>query len=381
MTSIFSPLTLRSVTFPNRLVVTPMCQYSAKGGVATDYHLVHLGRFALGGFGTVIVEATAVVPEGRITYADLGLWSDDQVAPLARIVDLLHTQGAVAGIQLAHAGRKAASPVPWRKGFDETEEEKPLVGYEDWRPVAPSAVSHAPDSPDYKVPHALTAPELDALRDAFVAAARRAEAAGFDIVEVHSAHGYLLHQFLSPIANQREDEWGGNLENRMRFPLSVAKAVREAWPAHKPMFVRISAQDGLAGGWTVEDSVAYARALKEVGADLIDCSSGGFTGGQFAVGPAYQVPLARRVREGSGLPTMAVGLVTGAREAEAVVAEGSADLVALGRAALDDPNWPLHAQHELAASEDAYARWPLPSGYAVRNMDRALQRRGFVKAG
>ncbi|EYD75969.1 NADH:flavin oxidoreductase/NADH oxidase [Rubellimicrobium mesophilum DSM 19309] len=381
MSLLFSPISLRGLTVSNRLVVTPMCQYSASGGLATDYHLVHLGRFALGGFGTVIVEATAVTPEGRITYADLGLWSDDQTAPLARIVDVLHAQGAAAGIQLAHAGRKAASPVPWREGFDETEEEKPLVGFEDWRPVSPSAVSHAPESPDYKVPHALTAPELSALRDAFVAAARRAETAGFDLVEVHSAHGYLLHQFLSPVANKREDEWGGSLENRMRFPLSVAKAVREAWPAHKPMFVRISAQDGIPGGWTLEDSVAYARALKEIGADLIDCSSGGFAGGQFALGPSYQVPLAHGVREGAVLPTMAVGLVTNAGEAEAVVAEGSADLVALGRAALDDPNWPLHARHELATREDAYADWPLPSGYAVRNMDRALHRRGFAKAG
>ena len=381
MSQLFSPIAFRDLTLSNRLVVAPMCQYSARGGLANDYHLAHLGRFALGGFGTVIVEATAVVPEGRITYADLGLWSDEHIAPLARIVDLLHAQGTVAGIQLAHAGRKAASPIPWRKGFDETEDEKPRVSFEDWLPVGPSAVSHAPDSPDYKVPHALTAPEMDALRDAFAAAARRAETAGFDLVEVHSAHGYLLHQFLSPVANRREDEFGGSLENRMRFPLSVARAVREAWPAGKPMFVRISAQDGIAGGWSLEDSVAYARALRDLGADLIHCSSGGFAGGQFATGPSYQVPYARRVREGAGLPTMAVGLVTAAEEAEAVLREGSADLVALGRAALDDPNWPLHARHALGAGDDPYAQWPLPSGYAVRNMDRSLARRGFARAG
>jgi 2,4-dienoyl-CoA reductase-like NADH-dependent reductase (Old Yellow Enzyme family) len=356
-----------------------MCQYSAKGGMASDYHFAHLARFGLGGFGAVIVEATAVTPEGRISYADLGLWSDDHIPPLARIVHFLRSQGAASGIQIGHAGRKASSAVWWRGRFDETEDEKPLIGFEDWPTVGPSAIPHASNSSEYKVPHALTPLEMDDIRAAFVAATQRAERAGFDLVEVHSAHGYQLHQFLSPIANQREDEFGGSLENRMRFPLSVVKAVREAWHPEKPMFVRISAQDGIEGGWTVDESIIYARALKDIGADLIDCSSGGFEGGKFSVGPGYQVALARAVREGARLPTMAVGLITTPDEAEAIVREGHADLVALGRTALDDPNWPLHARLHLAGTGDHYADWPRQAGFVVRQKDRALGLRGFAK--
>jgi 2,4-dienoyl-CoA reductase-like NADH-dependent reductase (Old Yellow Enzyme family) len=376
---LLSPLTFRGLTLKNRIVLSPMCQYSAKGGLANDYHFAHLARFGLGGFGAVIVEATAVTPEGRISYGDLGLWSDDHIPPLARIVSVLRSQGAAAGIQIGHAGRKASSAVWWRNGFDETEDEKPRVGFEDWPTVGPSAIAHAPNAAEYKVPHALSVAEMDDIRAAFVAATLRANRAGFDLVEVHSAHGYLLHQFLSPLANQRDDAFGGSLENRMRFPLSVARAMREAWPAEKPLFVRISATDGVDGGWTVADSIIYARALKDLGADLIDCSSGGFGGGHFPVGPGYQVPLARMLREGAGLPTMAVGLITTSAEAEAIVQNGDADLVALGRAALDNPNWPLHARLDLGGTDDPYADWPRQAGFVVRHKDRALNLRGFAR--
>ncbi|WP_246082412.1 NADH:flavin oxidoreductase/NADH oxidase [Rubellimicrobium rubrum] len=380
MSLLFSPASFRGLTFKNRLVVAPMCQYSAKGGVANDYHFAHLARFALGGFGAVIVEATAVTPEGRISYADLGLWTDEQIAPLARIVDFLRTQGTASGVQLAHAGRKASTPVWWRGRFDETEEEKPLVGFEDWPVVGPSPIPQVAGSTEFKVPRALTVEEMDDIREAFVAAAQRAQQAGFDFVEVHSAHGYLLHQFLSPVANSREDEFGGSRENRMRFPLSVVRAVREVWPAEKPLFVRISAQDGIEGGWTVADSVAYGAALKDLGADLIDVSSGGFAGARIPVGPGYQVPLSRAVRGDAGVPTMAVGLITQAQDAEAIIADGDADLVALGRMALDDPNWPVHARLELDSTEDAYAVWPKQSGFVVRNKDQALRERVYTEA-
>jgi 2,4-dienoyl-CoA reductase-like NADH-dependent reductase (Old Yellow Enzyme family) len=376
MTQLFSPLPLRQLTLKNRLVVAPMCQYSAKHGVANDYHLAHYGRFALGGFGLVIVEATAVVPEGRITYADLGLWDDAQIAPLKRVVDLVHASGAAAGIQLAHAGRKAAATVPWRGAFNETDAEKAALGFETWTPVAPSAVPHTPNSPVFQTPHALTVAEIAALKDAFVAATHRAEAAGFDVVEVHGAHGYLLNQFLSPLANKRTDQYGGSLENRMRFPLEVVAAVRAAWPAEKPVLVRLSVTDSHPEGWTTEDSVVLAKELKTLGVDLIDCSSGGFDGAVNTPKALYQVALARAVRDGAGIPTAAVGLITRAEEAAAIVDGGDADLVALAREALDDPNWPLHARAALGGTD--YADWPQQSGYAIRNKDRALGLRGFA---
>jgi 2,4-dienoyl-CoA reductase-like NADH-dependent reductase (Old Yellow Enzyme family) len=375
MTQLFTPLDLRALTLKNRLVVAPMCQYSARRGVAQDYHLVHYGRFALGGFGLVLVEATAVVPEGRISYADLGLWDDAQIAPLARIAGLLKANGASAGIQLAHAGRKASATVPWRGGFTETEAEKPEIGFETWVPVAPSAEPHAPDSPVFQVPHALTTAEIAGLVDAFAAAARRAEAAGFDVVEVHGAHGYLINQFLSPLANKRTDRYGGGRDNRMRFALEVVRAVRAVWPAQKPLLLRLSVTDSHPDGWTVADSIALVTAMKEIGVDAIDCSSGGFDGAVNAPGPLYQVALARAVREGADVPTAAVGLITRAVEAEAIVADGDADLVALAREALDDPNWPLHARASLVGTD--YSDWPKQSGYAIRNKDRALGLRGF----
>jgi 2,4-dienoyl-CoA reductase-like NADH-dependent reductase (Old Yellow Enzyme family) len=378
MSHLFSPFTLRSVTFKNRTVVSPMCQYSAKHGLANDWHFVHLGRFALGGFALVILEATGVVPEGRISYGDLGLWDDGQIAPLKRIVDFLHSQGSTAGIQLGHAGRKASTPIWWRGGFTETEAEKAEFGYEDWTPVAPSAIRHSETNPDYKLPIALDRAGMDRIRNGFADAARRAHAAGFDVVEIHGAHGYLLDQFLSPLANRRTDEYGGSRDNRMRFPLEVVEAVRAAWPAEKPLFIRISTSDNHPEGWQVEDSIVFAKECRARGVDLIDCSSGGFEGASIKLAPLYQVPFARAVREGAEMPTMAIGLISEPKDAEAILANGEADLVAFARAALEDPNWPAHARHVVGGEGDAYALWPKQEANRIRDKDRALRLREFA---
>src|SRR5215210_6820958 len=295
---LLSPLTLRGVTLPNRLVVAPMCQYSVTDGLVSDYHLVHLGRFALGGFGTVLVEATGVTPEGRISHGDVGLWDDGQIPGLARIVDVLHAEGAVAGIQLAHAGSKASSLRPWDGGGAVTTENT-RPGEQPWQTVSASEVAPAPG---YPVPHALTADELAGVREAFVAATRRALTAGFDLIEVHAAHGYLLNQFLSPLTNRRTDGYGGSLEGRMRFPLEVVEAVRAAWPEDKPLFVRISAVDGSRAGLTIEDAVVFARELRARGVDVVDVSGGGLGGGwQHPIGYGYQVPFASQIRADAGI--------------------------------------------------------------------------------
>lgn len=378
MSELFSPFTLRDVTFKNRTVIAPMCQYSAQHGLANDWHLVHLGRFALGGFGLIILEATGVVPEGRISYGDLGLWTDAQIPGLRRIVDFLHSQGAKAGIQLGHAGRKASSPIWWRGGFNETEAEKLEYGYEDWTPVAPSALRHTETNPDYKLPIALDRAGMDRIRDGFASATRRAHEAGFDVVEVHGAHGYLLNQFLSPLANKRNDEYGGSRENRMRFPLEIIEAVRAVWPADKPLMLRISASDNHPEGWQVEDSVALAKEAKARGVDLIDCSSGGFEGAAIKLGPLYQVPFAKAVRDGAEIPTMAVGLISEAADAEAIVATGEADMVAFARGALEDPNWAVHARHLLGGTDAPYSWWPKQAANRVREKDRSLHLREFA---
>lgn len=372
MSQLFSPYTLRGLTLRNRTVVSPMCQYMAVHGLANDWHLVHLGRFATGGFGLVIVEATGVNPEARISYGDLGLWDDAQIAPLTRIVDFLHAHGAAAGIQLAHAGRKAATPIAWRNGFDETEAEKIAAGYETWVPVAPSALPHStrPGTP-FQVPTALDDAGIAHVIESFATAARRADTAGFDLVEIHAAHGYLLNQFLSPLANQRTDRYGGSRENRMRLPLEVVRAVRAVWPEGKPLSVRISSVDGSPGGWTIDDSLAFAAELKALGVDVIDCSSGGFEGYGIKPAAGYQVPYAAAVRA-AGIPTMAVGLIDDPQDAEAILAGGRADLIALARGALDDPNWPLHARHALEGG--AYDLWPVQARDRMRDRDRALGR-------
>ena len=339
MSLLFSPLTLRGVTFRNRVFVSPMCQYSAADGVPQTWHLVHLGGRAVGGAGLVLAEATAVSPEGRISPGDTGLWNGDQARAFAPIASFIKDQGSVPGVQLAHAGRKASCAPPWEGGC-------PIApGGVGWRPVAPSAVPFDDASP---TPGALGKGDVEALPEAFAAAARRALEAGFEVVELHMAHGYLLHEFLSPLSNRREDEFGGSLENRMRLPLAVAGAVREAWPEHLPLMVRVSATDWAEGGWDLESTVTFARGLKDRGVDLVDCSSGGLVPhARIPAGPGFQVPFAAAVRQEAGIPTGAVGFITEAVQAEQILATGQADAVLLARELLRDPHWPLHAARAL----------------------------------
>lgn len=336
---LFSHFKLRSVEFPNRIGVSPMCQYSSEDGFANDWHLVHLGCRAQGGAGVVILEASAVVPEGRITPADLGIWKDEHISALERIVRFLHAQGARAGIQLAHAGRKASTVSPFA-GHGVV-----LPADGGWEPVAPSAIAFAPD---YAMPRALDQAGIDAVVEGFRQAARRSLQAGFDLVEIHAAHGYLLNEFLSPLANHRTDGYGGSFESRTRFLLKVAGAVRAEWPAHLPLFVRISATDWAEGGWTADDSVQLAKQLREGGVDLIDVSSGGVVAdAQIPVGPGYQVEFAARIRREARIPTAAVGLITDPVQANSIIERGEADLVLLARTMLRDPYWPLHAAAKL----------------------------------
>jgi len=347
MSHLFSPIEFRHVTLPNRIVVSPMCEYSSTDGFANDWHLVHLGSRAAGGAGLVFTEASAVLPEGRITPNDLGIWKDEHIAMLGRIVEFLHGQGAHAGIQLAHAGRKASMQRPW-------EGERLLSPEQDgWTNVAaPSAIAF---NDKYAKPHELDEAGIAAVTAAFAAAARRALAAGFDVVELHSAHGYLLHEFLSPHSNQRTDAYGGSFANRIRLPVETVDAVREAWPEQLPLFVRISATDWTEGGWEIEQSVALARVLKEHGVDLIDCSSGGnVSGATIPTGPGYQVPFAERIRSEAGIATGAVGQITSAPQADQIVRTGQADMVLLARQMLRDPYWPLHAADELGEA----VTWP-----------------------
>ncbi len=341
MSQLFTPLRLRDVEFRNRVFVSPMCQYSSDDGLPTDWHLVHLGSRAVGGAGLVMVEATAVSPEGRISPWDSGIWHDGHAEAFARITRFVRAQGAVPGIQLAHAGRKASVDVPWRGG-------RPLGPTEKgWEPIAPSAV---PFAPGYPLPREMTAADIGAVVAAFTAAARRALAAGFEVVELHMAHGYLLHEFLSPLANQRRDEYGGSLRGRARLPLEVAAAVREAWPERLPLFVRISATDWVEGGWDLGQSIQLARWLKELGVDLVDCSSGGTVpSASIPMGPGYQVPFAAAIRREAGIATGAVGLITEPAQAEQIVATGQADAVLLARELLRDPYWPLRAARALGA--------------------------------
>jgi 2,4-dienoyl-CoA reductase-like NADH-dependent reductase (Old Yellow Enzyme family) len=331
MTQLFSPLELRGLTLRNRIVMSPMCMYSAgEDGQATDWHLAHYVARAVGGVGLVLTEATAVEARGRISPADLGLWEETQVAPLAGIVRLCQEQGAAVGVQLAHAGRKAWSA---ERGVG------PAL------PVAPSAVPH---DADWVVPHALTLDEVGEIVSAFVAAARRAQAAGCDVIEIHAAHGYLLHEFLSPLSNRRSDAYGGPLENRARLLLDVVETVRAVWSAHKPLLVRLSATDWVEGGLTVADQAQVARWLWERGVDLVDCSSGGITpSGPPVLGPGYQVPFAAQIRREAEVGTIAVGLITTPEQAAEILREGQADLVALGRELLRHPYWPLDAAGAL----------------------------------
>ncbi|GAA3630005.1 NADH:flavin oxidoreductase/NADH oxidase [Streptomyces fenghuangensis] len=346
MSALFEPYTLRSLTVPNRVWMSPMCQYSAEptgedAGVAGDWHLAHYAARATGGTGLIMVEATAVSPEGRISPGDLGLWNDRQVRALRRITDFVKERGAVAGVQLAHAGRKASTDAPWRGGA-------PLdAGHGGWQPVAPSALPFAEGHP---VPREMDQERIDDVVGRFADAARRALAAGFEVAEIHGAHGYLLHEFLSPLSNRRTDAYGGSFENRTRLALRVVDAVRQVWPEDLPLFFRVSATDWTEGGWSPEETVRLAALLREHGVDLLDVSSGGAVpGARIPVGPGYQVPFAARVRAEAGLPVAAVGLITEPEQAEKTIANGEADAVFLGRELLRDPHWALRAARALGA--------------------------------
>ena len=344
---LFTPIDFRGVTLRNRIVVSPMCQYSCVDGFATDWHLVHLGTRAVGGAALVIAEATAVSPEGRISPFDLGIWTDEHIEPLARATRFVVAQNAVAGIQLAHAGRKASMDAPFHGGgpLDESQG--------GWRPIfAPSADAF---SPRYHVPVALSVEEIHRVVGDFRRAAIRAHAAGFHVIELHGAHGYLLHEFLSPLSNARTDEYGGSFENRVRFVLEVVDAVRSVWPDELPLFFRLSATDYAAGGWDIEQSVALSRLLGAHGVDLVDCSSGGnVSGAKIPLGPGYQVPFAERIRRDAGIATGAVGLITEPEQAAEIVQSGKADVVVLARELLRDPYWPLRAAKQLGAE----ITWP-----------------------
>ncbi len=337
---LFSPLRLRDVTFRNRIGVSPMCQYSSEDGFANDWHLVHLGSRAVGGAGLVMTEAAAVLPEGRISPEDLGIWKDAHVEMLQRIFRAVEQHGAVPAMQLAHAGRKASTAAPWKGGAS--------VGGADggWKPIyAPSAI---PFEPRDIVPTELDLAGIHRVVQAFASAAQRALAAGARVIEIHAAHGYLLNSFLSPLTNLRTDGYGGSFENRARALLEVVAAVREVWPERLPLFVRISATDWVEHGWDVTHSVELAKMLKPLGVDLVDCSSGGVVpDARVKVGPGYQVPFAEQVRQGAGIATAAVGMITEAAQAEEIIRTGKADMVLLARQFLKDPYWPLHAAREL----------------------------------
>jgi 2,4-dienoyl-CoA reductase-like NADH-dependent reductase (Old Yellow Enzyme family) len=359
MPHLFEPLPIRSVTLANRIAVSPMCEYSSVDGFSNDWHLVHLGSRAVGGAALVFTEATAVTAAGRISPQDLGIYDDGHVAGLARIVRFIHEQKTLAGIQLAHAGRKASTARPWEGGGAIPRERG------GWEPLGPTG---EPFAANYPVPCALKPGDIVNIVLAFRVAAQRALAAGFDVVEIHAAHGYLIHEFLSPLVNHRADEYGGSFDNRARLCLQIVDAVRRVWPERLPLFVRISATDWKAGGWDVDEAVMLARRLKDHGVDLVDCSSGGAVHDQeIVVGPGYQVPFAERIRREAGVPTSAVGLITQPAQADAIVRGGQADLVLLARELLRDPYWPLHAADAL----DQTVPWPAQYLRAAHRVTRA----------
>ncbi len=338
---LFTSLRIRDIEFPNRIAVSPMCQYSCEDGFANDWHLVHLGSRAVGGAALVPTEAAAVEARGRISPWDLGIWKDEHIEPLARIARFVKSRGSVPGIQLAHAGRKASTDVPWRGG-------RPIALSEGgWQPVAPSAIPFTSESP---APAELQVGQIESIVAAFAAAAQRALQAGFEVIELHGAHGYLIHEFLSPFSNQRTGEYGGSLRNRMRFALQVVEAIRQVWPARLPLFLRISGTDWANGGWDIDQSVELARAAQLLGVDLVDCSSGGtLPRVSIPLGPGYQVPFSERIRRDTGILTGAVGLITGPSQAEEIIRSGSADMVFLAREFLREPYWPIKAAQELGA--------------------------------
>jgi len=354
MALLFTPLKIRGIQLKNRIVVSPMCEYSSQDGFANDWHLVHLGSRAVGGAALVFTEATAVSPEGRISPADLGLWKDEHIEQLQRVVHFIHVQDSVAGIQLAHAGRKASYTAPWQG--------HKLIPQSDggWKTVAPSII---PFSPESDTPMALSQESINKVVADFRAAAERARKVGFKVVEIHAAHGYLIHEFLSPLSNQRNDKYGGAFDNRIRFLLEIVAAVREVWPEELPLFVRISATEWVEGGWSIEDSVALAHALKSNGVDLVDCSSGGnVSDARIPAAPGYQVPFAERIRRETGILTGAVGIIVTSDQAEAIIASGQADLIFMARELLRDPYFPLRAARELHHD----IKWPVQYERAKR---------------
>jgi 2,4-dienoyl-CoA reductase-like NADH-dependent reductase (Old Yellow Enzyme family) len=382
---LFKPMTIRDTVLPNRIVVSPLCMYSAINGLAQPWHFAHLSTFARGKAGLVFAEATAVEARGRITPRCLGIWTDTQAEALKPITAFIESMGSVPGIQLAHAGRKASTKPPFVEGAGSPiTKENATEGEPMWQAVAPSAVSVADNWPE---PQALDAAELDAVNQAFVDAAIRSINAGFKVVELHMAHGYLLHSFLSPISNQRRDQYGGSLENRMRFPLEVTRAVREVWPESHPLFVRISAVDGRDDGWTLEDSVQLSRELHSAGVDVVDCSSGGIGGAlrfrcddkgkplteSSARESGFQVPYSRRIKADTNVRSMAVGVIVDPGQAEEILQTGGADLIALGREIMHDPFWPLHAAETLGVDID-FEMWPEQYAWAVdrRNQIKTL---------
>lgn len=346
---LFERLSIRNLELKNRIAVSPMCQYSSTDGFANDWHLVHLGSRAVGGAALVFTEAAAVEAAGRISPDDLGIWKDEHIEPLARVVRFIAQQGAVAGIQLAHAGRKASTNAPWLGGGPLDPEDR------GWRPIfAPSKI---PFDIGYQVPEPLDQSGIVRITRGFTDAARRALEAGFKVLEVHSAHGYLLNEFLSPLSNRRDDQYGGSFEGRIRFTCEVCAAIRDVWPEELPVFVRLSVTDWMEGGWTAEDSIAFARKLKPLGVDLIDCSSGGVVPhARIPVGPGYQVEFAQRIRKEAGIMTGAVGMITASEQADQIIRTGQADLVLLARQFLREPYWPLRAARDLRSE----AAWPVP---------------------
>ncbi len=368
---LFTPFQLRGLTLRNRIIVSPMCQYSAHEGVANDWHMVHLGGLARGGAAMVFIEAAAVAREGRITHGDVGLWSEVHVEPLARINRFMRSQGAIPAVQLAHAGRKASMQRPWHGNgpLDDTDRAR---GEDVWPVSAPSAI---PMDQGWLEPKAMSLAEIAKLRADFRSAAKRALDAGFEAAEVHGAHGYLLHEFLSPLSNKRDDAYGGSFDNRIRLALEIAGDVRAVWPDHLPLFFRVSSVDGVDGGWTIEDSIALAKRLKDVGIDVMDCSSGGLMGSATAARvkryPGFQVPYAAAVKRETGMTTMTVGLILEAQQAEEILQKGEADLIAIGREVLSDPHWPLRAEAALGIDNE-FASWPVQYGWWLDKRKKSL---------
>ncbi|MEX0287233.1 MAG: NADH:flavin oxidoreductase/NADH oxidase [Paracoccaceae bacterium] len=377
MSQLFSLFTLRGVTFPNRIAVSPMSQYRARDGMANDWHMVHLGRFALGGAGLVYAEATAVSPEARRTHGDLGIWTDEQAEALAPVAAFLEREGAVPGIQLGHAGRKASERRPWHGETPVDAEDAAERGEAPWQAEGPSALPYADGWP---LPTEMTEDDIARVINEFGAAAARSHAAGFRVIEVYAAHGFLVHQFLSPISNQRTDRWGGTPENRRRFAVEVAQAIRANWPDDLPLAFRLSATDWIDGGVEADETVGTARALKAAGVDMIDVSTGGIGGKdrprRMKIEEGFQIPFAQQVRAEADMPTMGVGFLWDAARCEEIIANGEADMVALARELLDDPNWPLHAAGELGADKD-HAMWPIEAGWWLMKRDRLLSKLGI----